>query len=53
MTRNIDTSDIHIFSTHFYTSLADEGVEAVKKWTDKKKKPINIFEKKLIFIPSK
>jgi len=52
ITRNTDTSDIHIFTTHFYTTLAEEGPEAVASWTQKKKGSINIFKKKLIFIPS-
>jgi len=53
ITRNTDTSDIHIFTTHFYTTLAEEGPEGVASWTQKKKGSINIFKKKLIFIPSK
>eukprot|EP00588_Corethron_pennatum_P034698 CAMPEP_0194346062 /NCGR_PEP_ID=MMETSP0171-20130528/105212_1 /TAXON_ID=218684 /ORGANISM="Corethron pennatum, Strain L29A3" /LENGTH=1294 /DNA_ID=CAMNT_0039113135 /DNA_START=141 /DNA_END=4027 /DNA_ORIENTATION=+ len=40
------TSPVHLFSTHFYTTLKEEGVEAVTKWTAK-----NIFEKRFIFIP--
>ena len=51
MRRNTDASDIHIFTTLFYTTLVDEGTQAVANWTQKKKRPIRIFEKKLIFIP--
>eukprot|EP00536_Pseudo-nitzschia_multiseries_P008300 jgi/Psemu1/257073/estExt_Genewise1Plus.C_2090059 len=43
------SSDVHFFTSHFYTTLASEGVEGVKSWTARKN--INIFEKKLIFIP--
>ena len=42
-------TDTCIFSTHFFSTLRDEGVDAVARWT--KKKNINIFEKKMIFIP--
>jgi hypothetical protein len=42
------TSDIHIFSSHFFTALED-GPKAVESWTAKK--DIDIFKKKLIFIP--
>ena len=53
ITRHIDPSEgphpIHCFSSHFFTTLVDEGVENVTKWTAKK--GINIFEKKFIFIP--
>jgi Ulp1 family protease len=51
VTRRGNVDDIHIFTTHFYTAL-EEGVDAVANWTQKKKRPINVFEKKLIFIPS-
>jgi Ulp1 protease family, C-terminal catalytic domain len=47
--RKGDNSMMHIFSTHFYTSLVDKGVDGVTNWTAKKN--INIFEKKLLFIP--
>ena len=42
-------SDLHIFSSHFFTTLSDDGTDAVRSWTAKKN--INIFQKKLIFIP--
>jgi len=44
-----EASDLHFFTSHFYTTLASDGVDGVKSWTAKKN--INIFEKKLIFIP--
>ena len=40
---------MHIFSSHFFTTLLNEGPESVSSWTTKK--GINIFEKKFIFIP--
>lgn len=40
---------MHFFSTHFFTALEDNGPSAVTKWTERK--GIDIFEKKLIFIP--
>lgn len=51
ITRNIDPgkNPIHCFSSHFFTTLLDEGVDNVTKWTAKK--GINIFEKKFVFIP--
>jgi Ulp1 family protease len=42
-------SDLHIFSSHFFTTLSDDGTDAVRSWTAKKN--IDIFQKKLIFIP--
>ncbi|KAL7551587.1 hypothetical protein ACHAWF_014773, partial [Thalassiosira exigua] len=42
-------SNVHFFTSHFMTTLKDEGVEAVTSWTAKKN--INVFEKKLIFVP--
>lgn len=53
MTRHIDPREgpnpIHCFSSHFFTTLVDEGVDSVTKWTAKK--GINVFEKKFVFIP--
>uniref|UniRef100_A0A7S3V8R4 Ubiquitin-like protease family profile domain-containing protein n=1 Tax=Chaetoceros debilis TaxID=122233 RepID=A0A7S3V8R4_9STRA len=43
------TTDIHIFTTQFFTRLEDDGPESVSSWT--KKKGIDIFTKKFIFIP--
>jgi hypothetical protein len=43
------SSNFHFFTSHFYTTLASEGVNGVRSWTAKKN--INIFEKRLIFIP--
>ena len=42
-------TDFHFFTSHFYTTLADEGPKAVESWTAKKN--IDIFKKKLIFVP--
>ena len=49
ISRNDDLSEVHFFTTHFYTQLATEGTQGVAKWTENK--DINIFEKKMIFIP--
>ena len=43
------TSDLHFFTSHFFTTLAEEGPGAVENWTAKKN--IDIFTKKLVFIP--
>lgn len=43
------SSNLHFFTSHFYTTLASEGVAGVRSWTAKKN--INIFNKRLIFIP--
>ena len=50
-TRNEDklTSPVYMFMSHFYTTLRDNGIEAVKRWTSKKN--INIFKKRYVFIP--
>jgi len=49
ISRNEDLSDVHFFSSHFYSTLLEEGPSAVTKWTEKK--GINIFTKRFIFIP--
>mmetsp|Transcript_10341 Transcript_10341/g.17114 ORF Transcript_10341/g.17114 Transcript_10341/m.17114 type:complete len:334 (-) Transcript_10341:57-1058(-) len=41
--------DVHIFTSHFMSTLASDGAKAVSSWTAKKR--IDIFEKKLIFVP--
>ena len=46
---NNQIENVHIFDSHWYSELKDKGPEAVSSWT--KKKGINIFEKKLVFIP--
>ena len=43
------TSCVHFFTSHFYTTLQDEGVDAVSSWTTKK--GIDIFSKRIIFLP--
>ncbi len=40
---------IHVFSTHFYTKLEDDGVNSVLSWMVNK--GIDMFSKKLIFVP--
>lgn len=49
MRRGERESTVHIFTSHFYTTLAEEGVQAVESWTAKR--GIDIFEKKFIFVP--
>jgi sentrin-specific protease 7 len=44
-----ESSSAHFFSTHFFTTLASEGPEGVESWT--RKKDVNIFSKKFLFIP--
>ena len=51
MIRDDDRTDLHIFSSHFYTTLLEEGPESVAKWT--KRKNIDVFARKFIYIPSK
>lgn len=46
---DLDNSNVHIFTSHFYSTLRDEGSQSVQSWTEKKN--INIFKKKLVFIP--
>ena len=40
---------MHFFSTQFFQKIQDQGPESVKSWT--KRRDINIFEKKFVFIP--
>lgn len=47
--RNGDNSMIHCFTTHFYTTLKEQGPEGVESWLTKK--GINVFEKKITFVP--
>lgn len=42
-------SQTHYFSTHFYSMLCEQGPQGVQRWTAKK--GIDIFEKRLIFVP--
>jgi Ulp1 family protease len=52
ISRDIDdiySSQHHIFTSHFYSTLTRKGVAGVTSWTAKK--DIDIFDKKLIFIP--
>ena len=46
---NKDSAPVHIFTSHFYTTLLEEGPAAVESWTAKK--GIDIFSKRFIFIP--
>jgi Ulp1 protease family, C-terminal catalytic domain len=46
---NVDESRVHIFTSHFYTALAEGGPQSVESWTAKKN--IDIFSKRMIFIP--
>jgi hypothetical protein len=46
---NRQSSPIHIFSSHFYTTLKEDGAEAVASWTSKKN--IDIFKKRFVFVP--
>ncbi len=40
---------MHFFTSHFYTTLKEEGVNAVSSWTSRK--GIDIFSKRIIFLP--
>ena len=42
-------SKFHFFTSHFFSRLSEDGPEAVASWT--RRKNINIFEKKFVFIP--
>ena len=45
----LSKSCVHFFTSHFYTTLRVEGVNAVSSWTSKK--GIDIFSKSIIFLP--
>ncbi len=49
MRKEEESSDIHFFSTQFFQKIQDQGAESVQSWTRRRK--INIFQKKFIFIP--
>lgn len=51
ITRKADPLDnsVHCFSSHFFTTLDEEGASGVEKWTERK--GINVFDKKFVFIP--
>jgi len=42
-------SNLHFFTSHFFTTLMEDSIETVTSWTAKKN--IDIFSKKFIFIP--
>jgi Ulp1 family protease len=42
---------VHFFTSHFLSTLEDDGPEGVASWTRNKKKIIDVFEKKFIFVP--
>jgi len=50
ISRDLLSNDVHFFTSHFHSTLESDGVEGVKSWVARNN--INIFEKKLIFIPS-
>ena len=43
------SSKVHFFPCAFMTKLKDEGITAIASWTENKN--INVFDKKLVFIP--
>ena len=42
---------MHFFTSHFLSTIAEEGPEGVASWTQNKKRTIHIFEKKFVFVP--
>jgi len=42
-------SVVHFFISHFFTALREDGPKAVSSWTAKKN--INVFKKRLVFLP--
>jgi Ulp1 family protease len=46
---DVHSSQVHFFTSHFYSTLTRKGVAGVTSWTAKK--DIDIFKKKLLFIP--
>jgi sentrin-specific protease 7 len=47
--RKDDQSLVHFFTSHFYSKLVEDGPPGVEGWT--RKKGIDIFKKKFIFVP--
>ncbi len=43
------SSNVHFFTSHLMTTLKDKGPKEISKWI--KNININVFEKKLVFIP--
>ena len=47
--KHLKNCPVHIFTTHFYSTLREHDVKGVTSWTATKN--IDIFRKKFIFIP--
>lgn len=44
------SNDILFFSSHFFQSLEENGPNSVVNWTSSRRKNVNVFDKKMIFI---
>jgi hypothetical protein len=42
-------NQVHFFTSHFFTTITEEGPEGVKSWTQNEKRTIPVFEKKFVF----
>lgn len=52
ITRKTDCSQVGFFNTFFYNKPPSSGWDTIKNWTEEGK-PVDVFSKKLIFVPSK
>lgn len=48
---NCGSNRVHFFTSHFLSTVAEDGPEGVASWTQNKKRTIHVFEKKFIFVP--
>lgn len=46
-----DLLDVHVFNSFFWSSLDQGGYSRVRRWTAKKKDPIDVFAKDRIIVP--
>ena len=49
MRKELEKSNVHFFSSHFFSTLKSGGIDSVKSWTIKK--GLNVFSKTFLFIP--
>ena len=48
---NNESNQVHFFTSHFLSTIEEEGAQGVANWTINKKKRVDVFQKKFIFVP--
>jgi len=46
-----ESNQVHFFSSHFFSTIEEKGAQGVASWTISKKKRVDVFQKKFIFVP--